>query len=449
MWNGSSYSKRIAIIVIIIFILSLNFLKIPLNTKCVAYAEKSTEEQLNDKTNEILNDIDSDDLDEFILNDYNIAYFDGFSFKDLVKEVLNGNFFLDYSSLFDWIKSNVYDVLKSVLSILIVLFVLVVISELFKSLCSDKYADIKKIVKIIFSLVIVLLVAILFKDLAENVSSSVGKIFSFIKILFPILLSLILLSGANTSFSIYSSLSVFVLNTVSYLYEFVLMPIAISIFVLSLFGCVFQNDRFSKVIDLLKTIFKYIIAGVFAIFGMLSGVNLISGGIKDGVGLKLTKYAIKNYVPVLGGYISDGFDFVHSCSVLVKNAFGVCGLYLILFIILKPLLLYVVYMFSFKILSVVVSYIGEKYYSDIFENVSKSISYFIAVLVGLFLILFLFLVLMIVSVSVVWWWFIDLFQWLLLWMFYMNWLNLFFLQKIWKQLWSHLRWYFFCMLYVN
>ena len=237
--------------------------------------------------------------------------------------------------------------------------------------------------------------------IVDNVTKTIDKVFSFVKILFPIILNLILLSGASSSFSIYSSLSVFLFNTIAYVFEFVLMPLSISILVLSLFGCIFDSNRFSKIADVFKTSFKYIIAGVFAIFGMFSTINLIGSGVSDGVGLKLTKYAIKNYVPILGGYISDGFDFVHSCSVLVKNAFGICGLYLLLFIVLKPLLFYIASMFAFKILSVMVSYVGEKNYSEIFENVSKSISYFIAVLVGLFMILFVFTTAMIMSVSVV------------------------------------------------
>ena len=117
--------------------------------------------------------------------------------------------------------------------------------------------------------------------------------------------------------------------------------------------------------------------------------------------LKLTKFAIKNYVPLVGGYISDGFDFVHACSVLVKNAFGVSGIFVLFFIVIKPLLNFFVYMILFKVLSAVVVLIGNDYFSNLFENVSKSISYFIAVLISVFLIFFVFIYLLVMSVSVV------------------------------------------------
>ena len=139
----------------------------------------------------------------------------------------------------------------------------------------------------------------------------------------------------------------------------------------------------------------------FAIFGLFSSVNMVTAGIKDGVSLKLTKFAIKNYVPILGGYISDGFNFVHSCSVLIKNAFGVCGIMLLFFTVLKPIIVYAIYLLFFKVLSLTVLFVGNNEYSDMFNNVSKWMSNFITVLAGSFMVLFIYIYLLILSVSVV------------------------------------------------
>ena len=128
---------------------------------------------------------------------------------------------------------------------------------------------------------------------------------------------------------------------------------------------------------------------------------MVTSGVKDGVSLRLTKYAIKNYVPILGGYISDGFNFVHSCSILVKNAFGVAGILILFIIVLKPLINYFVYLMFFKILSLLTLFVGNTEYSDMFNNISKCMSYFITVLVGIFMIFFIFIYLLIFSVSVV------------------------------------------------
>lgn len=403
MWNDSSNFKQTLKFAFIIVMILFYFNNFNITTKkCFATeSDSSVEEELEDGVEDILNDIDSTELDDYLIQDFDVDFLNKTSFKDIVVSVLSGNYFDEYDSLFDGLLSIFKDNLKGVLSLIIALLAMVFLSEMFKNFCADKFSDFKKLFQIVFSILIVLVLANVLKDVVELVENVVQKIFQFSNTLFPILLNLILLSGASGSFSIYSSLSVFLLNTGSYIFVYVLLPLSTSILVLSLIGSIFSNNRFSKTIDIFKTIFKYIIGLMFGVFGLFSMVNLMVAGTKDGVGLKLTKYAIKNYIPILGGYISDGFDFVHACSVLVKNAFGVCGVIVLFFMVLKPLIVYFVYLIAFKVLSLIVSYVGVNSYSDMFDGLSKSMGYFVAVLVGVFLIMFVFVYLMIVSVSVV------------------------------------------------
>ena len=370
----------------------------------IAYAGNVDDElsqKLEENTNKILGEIDSSGLDDYLTNDFNLDFFNVNEFKDLVVNLLNGKYFSDYddifSGLFDLIKNN----MRSLLSLFLILFVIVVLYEVFKNISPDKHGDLKQIIYVIFSLVITFLLLVVLKTLSVDIAETIDRIFSFSKIIFPILLELILLSGANGTFSVYSGLSVFLLNTGMYFFIYILMPVSISIFVLSIFGSAFANKRLSKLVDIFKIIFKYTVTIFFGVFGLFSTVNLFTSGMKDGVSLKLTKYALKNYIPVLGGYVSDGFDFVRSCSVLIKNAFGVCGIFVLVFVVIKPLISYFVYMLMFKMLSLLTSYIGSNCYTDMFETASKCMSYFIAVLLGVFFIFFVFIFLLIMSVSVV------------------------------------------------
>ena len=412
MWNDSSNHKKFAFNFIIFLILSFLFFNLSFNTNLTVFAETESqtesdtaelEEQLFDEANNILDDIDTNELDDYLINDFNFEFFDVSSFKDIIVKILNGTYFNEYDSLLSGVGDLLKDGMSSLLSLLVTILSVVVLLELFKNISSEKYDDFKKAVSIVFSLVIILILVVVLQNAAELISSSISEIFAFSQILFPILLNLILLSGATSSFSVYSSLSVFLLNTGSYLFTYLLMPLAISIMMLTVFGSAFASKRCSRVVDIFKSIFKYAIIIFFAIFGLFSTVNMVSSGVKDGVSLKLTKFAIKNYIPVLGGYISDGFNFVHSCSVLVKNAFGVAGILILFFMILKPLVSYFIYLLFFKILSLLVLFVGNTNYSDMFNNVSKCMSYFITVLVGVFMVFFVFVYLLIFSVSVVWW----------------------------------------------
>ena len=405
MWNDSACYKQtfkfVVFIALILFCFN-NFNNKPAN-KCFATGESedSVENVLFENTENILGDIDTSELDEFLNFEYEFDFLNNMSFKEIVAGVLSGNYFVEYDGLFDAIISEFKLSLKNVLALVVALLIIVLLAEMFKNFCVDKYSDFKKLFQIIFSMLLILILSDVLQDVVQVVSEVVQKIFKFANILFPIILNLILLSGASGSFSIHSSMSAVLLNSGSYVFVYVLLPLSLSILVLSLVSSLFSSKRFYKTLDVLKTIFKYVIGVMVAVFGLFSVVNLATASAKDGVGLKITKYAIKNYIPILGGYISDGFDFVRAGSVLVKNAFGLCGIIVLFFIIVKPLVLYFVYLLTFKILSVVVTYIGSDFHADVFDNISKSMGYFISVLVGVFLIMFIFVYLTISSVSVV------------------------------------------------
>lgn len=412
MRNISSNHKKFVVglafifVIVLVLFANLGWNKSFAVTSC-SYAKSTeqkegvSEDELNQHIGDILDDIDSDELDEYLDNTFNLNFFSVNSFKELATKILNGTYFDEYGSLWNTILEFLKSNIRSVLLIFLSLLCLVLLFELFNNFCSEKYGDLKKTVKIIFSLLIISIVLYLFKDVAEVIYQSISQIFEFARVMFPILINLILVSGASGTYSVYSSLSVFLLGTGSYIFVYVLFPLSVSIMLLGVFGSAFSSSRFGKLNDLCKTVFKYIVAIFFGIFGMFSAVNLVSSGVQDGVSLRLAKYAIKNYIPLLGGYISDGFNFVHTCSVLVKNAFGICGILVLFCMVIRPILIYFVQMILFKVLSVVVSFVGNNHFSDMFNNVSKGMSHFIAILVGLFFILFIFIYLLIISVAVV------------------------------------------------
>ena len=359
------------------------------------------EKELNENIDKIIGDIDTDLIDDYFVEDFNLEFFSVNSFKDLVFKVLSGEYFVEYDSLLDYLSSNFLESLKNVFSFILTIFAMIVLYEIFANLCADRYGDLKKSVKFVFSLIIVLSMLVVVKSLSETLIGIIESIFSFSNILFPILLSLILSSGATGSFSVYSTLSLFVLNSGLYIFQYVLTPLAIAILIFSLFSAVVPKDRSLKFVGLLKYIFKLTVTALFSVFGLFSIINAVSSGMRDGLSLKITKYAIKNYIPILGGYISEGFDFVKTCSILIKNAFGICGIFILIITIIKPIILYLVYICSFKVLSVLTSFIGNNSYANVFEDVSKGFSFLLAVLVGVFLIMFVFIYLLIISVSVV------------------------------------------------
>lgn len=394
MCNHSSYYKRI-VLFIIFFLLIFSVSNKSINQ---AYAaDDDLENELNERVDDILEDIDFSELEYELNTSFNLDI----SFVSLVKDVLSGNYLTDYNSVFSYLKSLIFDYFRENLRFFISLFIIAILFEIFKSFSPEKQKDVALSIKIIFSFLLATTILLFIKNFYLSIVDLVNSLFSFANLLFPILIGLLTLSGATSSASVFSSYSVFLLETGSVLIKYVLLPLSLSIALLSVFSSVFSRGNFSKLNSLFKLIFKYTIIIFFSIFGILSTASVVSATARDGVNVKLTKYAIKNYVPVLGGYISEGFDFLYTCSILIKNAVGYCAIFIILTKILMPILLIFVFSLMFKSLSVVTGFIGDGSFSNMFDDVSKSFSNFLSIVLGLFLIVFVFVFMIILSVGVV------------------------------------------------
>lgn len=395
MFNNSSNCKRIGIAFIFFLLVLVGF---EFNCRCkkVFAVDENLENELGQNIDEILDDIDF----SLIENETDVVPNLNVSFKDFVKLILNGDYQSDYNSVFLNIKSLFFEKIRTNLRFFVSLFIIVVLFEIFKSLSSSKLDEMKNSVKIIFSFLLSITILSFIKGFFSEIKELVESLFSFADIIFPILISLLTLSGSVKSATVFSSFSVFLLETGAFIIKFVLLPLSLSILLLSLFGSVFVNGKFSKINGLFKTIFKYIIIIFFSVFGLLSTVNIISSSSHDGLNLKLTKFAIKNYVPVLGGYVSDGFDFIYSCSILIKNSIGLCAIIILIFKIVSPLLIILIFSLGFKILSVTAALVSDSNFSDMFDDVSKAFSNFLTVILGAFLIVFVFIFLIILSVGV-------------------------------------------------
>lgn len=394
MFNYASYFKRF-ICIASFFLLIINFFQ---KASDASYAQsESIENELNDNIDSLLEDVEFGELNEYVYSVPNL----NLSFKDFVKDVLNGDGSFEYNSIVSFIKNTILNQIRVNLRFFISLFIVVFLYEIFKSFSEGKLSGLNNALKIIFSFLLATSILYFLKSFISEIQLLVDDLFSFSGKLFPILISFLALSGAAKSATVFSSFSVFLLETGSYLIKYLLLPLAVSILFLSLFGSIFSKGNFSKLIGFCKSIFKYTIVIFFSLFGLMSTVNVISTTTRDGINLKITKFALKNYIPVLGGYVSEGFDFIYSCSVLIKNAVGVCSIIILVFKVLFPVIVTMVVSLSFKLLAVLTGLVGDGVFSNMFDDVSKAFSNFLSIIVGLFLIVFVFIFLVILSVGVV------------------------------------------------
>ena len=166
------------------------------------------------------------------------------------------------------------------------------------------------------------------------------------------------------------------------LITYFLMPLFIFSIIFSIVGNLSNNVKLDKFVSFLQGTFKWAIGLLFTLFLGFITIQGISASAVDGLSIRTAKYTIKSYVPIVGGYVSDGLSIIMASSMLIKNAIGTAGLLLILFVALSPVISLILFMLSLKFMAGIIEPIGDKKIANFVADISKSMSMLIALIVA-------------------------------------------------------------------
>ena len=126
----------------------------------------------------------------------------------------------------------------------------------------------------------------------------------------------------------------------------------------------------------------------------------ITSATYDGVVRRVTKYAIGNGIPIVGGFLSGGFDLAVAGGVLIKNSLGALGIFLMVSILFEPLLLLISVNMLLRLTAAVTQPFGDSKISDFLGETAGNLQYCTAGLLFTAFLYFLSIVIMICSSEV-------------------------------------------------
>lgn len=246
-----------------------------------------------------------------------------------------------------------------------------------------------EVVYLICFSVVVIIVSVLISKLVSNAKDSVVQMQKSMNAIFPILLSLMTAMGGTISVSAYTPLVLVLSNIVSNVFVYVLFPLFSLSLVISIIGHISSNTKLNKFNLFLKSLFKWILGVVCAVFMGYLTIKGFTAGSSDGISMKATKFAIKNYVPLLGGYISEGFEIVKAGSLVVKNAVGFVAVLVVAFLCLMPVLSIAICELALKLLAGILEPVGATKTSGLLSSISDSLRLLVSIVVGVAVLYFL------------------------------------------------------------
>lgn len=349
------------------------------------FADSSSEifDQLNLSVFDQINNLNWADLESALSNitdEFNI--FNSISFKEKVQSIIDGNYFTNYNNIFAALFSLIFNNVTKYIPLMFTVVGVALLGQFvdsFRSKSSDGVGDVIHFV--VYGVVVILVVAG-FKNMINITSSSLNIIKTLTDAIFPIMLTMLTAVGGVVSVGIYKPTIAILSGGVTALFAGFIYPLFIFSFVLVVVGNITQSVKLKSFNDFIFSLFKWTIGFVFTLFGAILSLQGISAGRHDGVSVRATKFAIKTYIPIIGGYLSEGLDFILLGSILIKNAVGVGGLILILTSVLSPIIQLVIFKLMLQLSGAILETVGANRISSFINQCSKVILIPIVMLLG-------------------------------------------------------------------
>lgn len=349
-------------------------------TKSILNSTSEVEMELENTVSDLLGDLDLEEFDSKYVDEYKI--FGNTTFKQKVTDIINGEYFSNYDSVFKAVISVIFDGVASMLPMFLVIVAISILCSILQNVKSDSKNNVSSIVNFVCMAVIISILATNFTAVIKSTSDCLSTMKGQMDALFPVILTLISAIGGNVSVGIFKPVVAVLTTGISTLFQTILLPMFILSFLFVIVGSLSPNVKLDKINSFISSSFKWIVGFVFTIFSAFLTIQGISAGKYDGISVKASKFAIKSYIPIIGSYLSDGLDFIMLGSVLIKNAIGVGGLIILFLTILSPLIQIVIFKLGLQLVAGIIEPTNNSEICNFVNNCSKVLMYPIVIILG-------------------------------------------------------------------
>lgn len=285
--------------------------------------------------------------------------------------------------------------------LLAAIVILTVFSMILESLQSA--FERKNVSKIGYAICYMVLIVIAINSFSVAISyakSAISSMIHFMIAIVPLLLTLLASMGNLTSVTVMHPLIVFMINTMGGAIYYVVFPLLFFSVVLHIVSSISDKYKVTQLAKLLQKAGVTLLGMMVTVFLGVLSVQGVSGAVADGVGIRTAKYITGNFVPVVGKLFTDASDTVVGASLLVKNAIGLAGVVMIIFLCAFPAVKILTMALIYHVSSAVLQPLGDSPIIKTLETIGKSMMYVFAALAAVGFLFFLAITILITASNV-------------------------------------------------
>ncbi|MBC8059253.1 MAG: stage III sporulation protein AE [Clostridiaceae bacterium] len=322
--------------------------------------------------NELIGSIDA----RTYIKDFMLSGDGKFSNKKLVQAIIN------YSL------KEVISCLKLMGSLIVICVVCALLSNLQKAFGSEGLSDVAYFACYAMLIVIISKSFLIGVDLAKT---TINSLTDFMAALMPVLMMLIASVGGISEATVMDPLVIGTINICARVYVDIIIPIILISFVLQFVNNMSNEFKITKLTKLMNQLALWVQGGIMTIFIGMITIKGITTKTVDEVAVKTAKYAVDNFIPIVGKSLSDAISTVAGYSILLKNAISGLGLLLVIALVLFPVIKLFLMAMIYKFTAACVEPISDTKLTDCINAAGDSIILLMSCLISVSVMFFIML----------------------------------------------------------
>lgn len=299
-----------------------------------------------------------------------------FKLDTLIKNITSGNVSFSLKDMLNRVLKYLFKEIYANFDMIIKIIVLVLVCALLQNLQSSFGKE--GIGEIAFYACYILLAAILIKNFIMLINlgkTVIDNLVLFMQTFIPTVFALLILTGNVTTTSVLQPGMVFGLGIMSTIIKTVILPLILFYTVLAIVNNISNKAQVSKLADFIKNVGMWSIGILLAIFIAVIELQSSVTSAADGIAARTAKYAVGNFIPVVGKALSDAVDTVIGYSILLKNSVSVVGMLVIILICAIPVIKLFAMIILYKLTAAIIQPISDERIVKCISEMANSLTF--------------------------------------------------------------------------
>ena len=302
--------------------------------------------------------------------------------------------FLDYS--IDYLLAHIPTILRSFTGLLAILLIVSVFNTVKQGFSSEGLRQ-------AFSLCATLCISI---SVFSSISQIIDTCTDYLHILCgtmnsfaPLMSALYIMTGSISSAAVSNASMMLFLSIIENFVVYALSPTMKICLCFSVVSSISGTCDLGGISRLIKNTFTGACVFLISIFSFVMSFQSVLAHSADSLSLRTARFAIGNFIPVVGGFISDSLKTVSASLSFIKNSCGVIAIIVIVILILPVIISLLLNKLSFNLISGISKALGIEGEARACDEASTLCSFTLAI-VSLCSVVFIFAITILIKSSV-------------------------------------------------